>query len=337
MASGLGKTLASKWLDMVSKRQMVELLSSSRLFYKSHTWNPMSPKDAKPFICAHNKAIRTALGKHNRTSSANVSDSSLATYDFPMAAQILRRKRLLYLPRVLQNAPLELRAELQTLPVSPHSWKGIILEDLEWLADFSDDLTKLGSPRAEPARWEAYMVANKSRWRRIVKQATSEVQKADAENELKVTDLSFSCIACGEAYDTPAGLRLHMTRYHDLLSLSTWYINDDCICPICLKSFHTATKLQDHLGANRVSVCLKQCVIRNIPRLSREQVDTSLIKMAWERKSNRQKGFHPKYHIAPPTRAQGPVEPMMLGPVDPRPTISYLGGRSPCCVAGEGS
>ena len=229
-------------------------------------------------------------------------------------------------------APQQLMAVLRMSHDQAGTWKALVLDDLEWLANLAHpSIEKLGLPRECPAAWQAFITAQPKQWKRMVRDAIRSNPCIELrEHQICTESDVFECPACDQSFDSDRGRKLHMINYHKLWTVSLWYVTPSLTCPVCLKYVHTMTKLRDHLGANgRTSVCAKQCVLRQYPKIRPDQMCHVLQVLADERSANNVAGFHKKYNFAPSFAVPGPLEPMYRGPIDPRSTIEFLGTRVP--------
>ena len=137
----------------------------------------------------------------------------------------------------------------------------------------------------------------------------------------------FERPACHDVATTAKGHLLHLISKHSYRRRSSWYLNEESVCRICMTDFHCMSKLALHLQAcnGKVSRCLHQLTLSQ-PKCTEMQAEHHQDIMSQERKVNVQAGNNVTYFEKPPKPLAGPLPQVLHGVCDFRAT--YLEGEA---------
>ena len=325
MSDGLSRSLAANWMDLVYKRQLISLLSTSRLFHNAHIWEPLNKSLFTSVHHAHAKAVRTALGKTFFKDVANTPDKLLWTYGFDKPGTILRRKRLLYLPRLLVDAPRELRSWIAANSDTHGSWGSLVVGDLVWMWHRCEELGTLPGPSSDMPAWERRIVCLGKRWNLLVKHVCAGCHDEDSDapvvNSADVEEESglirpVECPYCGLTFGLGNSLTSHLRKHHGYRCLAHFHLNTSGDCFSCLKRFHNPIRLREHFADS--SRCLRSLVLEGHQRNSQEVTDEIAQVAKLHCSSLLKGGRYAAFAARPVVQLPGPCPPLRSGPWNDR-------------------
>eukprot|EP00973_Karenia_brevis_P014898 2033769-Karenia_brevis.AAC.1 len=179
----------------------------------------------------------------------------------PSVECILRRRRLLYAPKLLKHAPPSLQAMLQTIhtprgPVMP-PWSKQLVDDMRILKQyFTIKLIEMPDPLMQPQAWAVLMTEFPQEWRMLVVEYIDfHSPFTERSREEVVPHLSrHRCSVCANApvFKHAKALASHMRSKHGVRSDMNKYIGDTGVCPVCGTDFHNRVRLLAHVSDMRV-------------------------------------------------------------------------------------
>ena len=119
-------------LPVATKLMFAESLAQPKLFYNCEIWDHLTQPQINMLDSALGRRYRSVLGK-SRLNQGQLppADEVAAEVGKPVALEVLRRQRLMYLPRLLNGAPKALLALLQADSHYPDSFFNRIVADFE--------------------------------------------------------------------------------------------------------------------------------------------------------------------------------------------------------------
>ena len=270
------------------------------------------------------------------------------------AAEILSAARLKFLPRLLKHGPAVLLALLSSGDAAaPAQWKGALAADLAWLGIHSS-VKFAADPEARVEEACAMAAAGHKRWAARVDEASESARmgrrnRTEARLGEEVVMRAICAAGMGRPAQAPApappaadppGIRcpdcarllrgsralgLHRYRAHGIRAEARCYV-DGTACPVCVREFHTRTRLVAHLskdgpraarnrGETEGGGCLPQLRLLQAP-LDPEQVGQL---DGAEQERRRSAGRYDRLAHLPAHRLPGPVPPPPPEPEPPPP------------------
>ena len=136
---------------------------SSRLLSNGQSWGPLTPAQLRPVHAVYSEVLRIIMGKQGVEEADRLLDECLySPHTRYLTVELhLRKKRLIFVDRVLLFGSQLLKAALQMEAMSDHSWAGLIRADFMWLVGRHRSLKALPPPFAEGvAVWGSYILFN---------------------------------------------------------------------------------------------------------------------------------------------------------------------------------
>eukprot|EP00973_Karenia_brevis_P017885 2456427-Karenia_brevis.AAC.1 len=161
---------------------------------------------------------------------------------------IMRRQRLLYLPRLLQHGPPSLAAMLQaTAGDKAMRWACLIKDDLIALQKgVPEKLEQLPSPVDDPQPWYNLIADYGGQWCQLVKMlhyTESACDRRTLEHHstfgLAHVFVCRECPAPHPSFYTQKALASHERVKHGRRNKYRLYIDEGGICPVCKTDLHT--------------------------------------------------------------------------------------------------
>jgi hypothetical protein len=273
---------STKYFPVLMRKQLATVFLVSTLAYNAHIWGAMTPAQEQVLSVAYYKVIRKILG----VGIKHVSNHVLLTYGIMPAFQVfMSLRRLVYLSRIIRDAPISLKALIQATADGEQSYAVTIRNDLLWLWNSVPELQEvMPAPcNTNGAMWELF-VAQKSSdsWKALVAKAVecsiSACETGSVCSDL-LPDTIFTCLTCSECglvFANERGLKMHCQLMHGAKSITRSYAEASGSCTTCLKVFHTRLRLQIHLrknfGAHIEASCLAEMWRRGLPPISEERI-----------------------------------------------------------------
>ena len=134
----LAPVLGSRWIDSSKKPGLISTLMTTKLLSNGQTWRPAPDNQIKILEVAMSKMIRRAERKYRAESGSTAAIPDLQLYvpftSYLPIKTISRKKRLQYLVRFLNSAPVSLRAAVQLeAQATQPGWCGLVRDDLLWI------------------------------------------------------------------------------------------------------------------------------------------------------------------------------------------------------------
>ena len=164
--------LANKGLFTTAKVTIVEAVVLNKLFFGAQARPALPQGKTRKLIAFYHKAVRAATGLLSNQHEHIPNSTALAVARLPPLEWQLRRKRLIYLPKLLAEAPkFVVQLMLNEDRYCKDSWLHIVHQDAQCLRQYSpDELHNL----PEACSWQQLFtfVTSQSRvWRRAVDKA----------------------------------------------------------------------------------------------------------------------------------------------------------------------
>eukprot|EP00929_Paragymnodinium_shiwhaense_P091268 TRINITY_DN51294_c0_g1_i3.p1 TRINITY_DN51294_c0_g1~~TRINITY_DN51294_c0_g1_i3.p1 ORF type:complete len:1277 (-),score=138.69 TRINITY_DN51294_c0_g1_i3:539-4315(-) len=313
--------LQSRVYTSEHKRKAVNICVASAC-YASATWSPWSNNMIAKFGAAYMKMIRLAEGKtYNPHVGKSFTDEQvLLSGRHVRARDILRLRRLQYLPRLLREAPDVLKALVQALAGVEGSWTKAAVQDLHWAWTNMDQLEELGNPMASTTLWEAFLTEWPQAWKALLRKLREKAENGEALYSDDILTCShagsYDCTQCCTTFLTPQGLSLHMIKAHGHVAAGSFYARDH-ICSWCLRDCRSRPLLVQHLrvGHRRhgTASCLHQMILHGVEPMTQEEMERALEEDRALARHNRAKGLHVARPRTPYAggRASGPLLRML--------------------------
>ena len=311
-------------------------LASSRLFFCSAVWGPLSKAQLRDLDAQAPQLLRAASRmphKDPRRTRRTDCEVLEAAKKLDVAGHI-RFQRLRYLPRLLKHGDGGLLTFCDFLWLRNAHWAALLREDFAALSKYCPD-----APREE-AEWFAMARTDPNEWRRRVNTAEARfrgdfldtLRRRTWRRELDLicgaagrppppggfhtgdAMAGFVCYECGTVLASKAAWATHRRRLHDHVPLASRFAWGSA-CAVCTTEFHTRPRLIWHLRVSRP---------RCLAALSQFFEPMDLAHMlhldAKDRASAqelRMQGLYDRAAVLPAVRLSGPALKEWDGPVDP--------------------
>eukprot|EP00929_Paragymnodinium_shiwhaense_P091267 TRINITY_DN51294_c0_g1_i1.p1 TRINITY_DN51294_c0_g1~~TRINITY_DN51294_c0_g1_i1.p1 ORF type:complete len:608 (-),score=62.21 TRINITY_DN51294_c0_g1_i1:364-1998(-) len=309
--------LQSRVYTSEHKRKAVNICVASAC-YASAVWTPWSNNMIAKFDSAYMKMIRLAENKtYNPHVGKGLNDAQVRLLGRHVRVHdLLRLRRLQYLPRLLRDAPEILRSLVQSLATVKGSWTKAAVQDLHWAWANMEQLEELGDPLVSTTTWEAFLKEWPQAWKGLLRKLR---EKAEDGHTFYTDDIhqcnavgSFDCTQCCTTFLSPQGLSLHMIKAHGHVSAGSYYARDN-ICSWCLRDCRSRPFLVQHLrvGHRRRGgqSCLHQMILHGCEPMTQEEMEEALEGDRALARYNKAKGLHVARPHTPYacSRASGPL------------------------------
>ena len=246
------QVFARKDLPQDTKLKAAQAFVDSRLLHNAATWH--RPRSFAPLEAVRRKVAARIVGT---TVADHVADKALwAVVGTLPVAEVVRYRRLRYLPALLTVAPQELLALIASCASASASWAQLVLQDLRWLRTAHVSFHGLplldAEPRPEQVRsWTQFVVADPGRWSRRVRLVFQ-----DDVARLRAEVFAVSEDPLGDAR-LAAGLQRHLLSSlapgedpDDLLTIQELGERHEHKCGECGRLFPSARLLGVHRRAH---------------------------------------------------------------------------------------
>jgi hypothetical protein len=189
-----------------------------------------------------------------------------------------------YFQRLCKYGPKALKALVQATAACEGSWAKLIVSDLKWLHNRSEDFGDLPVPEGDTLLvWQEHILKMTARrWKVCVNKVvlavrSGELPADDAEAALELgAFVCVQCEQCDSVFANSRALAMHQHKAHGRRADARNYADEDGICWHCGKCFHSRPRLQVHLSLgfkrNGDSSCLQQLITSNATCLNPEQL-----------------------------------------------------------------
>ena len=184
-------------------------------------------------------------------------DLEIRTYlRVPSIDCLIRRRRLIYLSRMLRSDVVSLQALLQCRDKNDAllPWATIVIQDFSVLTKALPRIfQEMSDPDISPDTLCRIARDQPREWKNIVGryvQFYDDIHSSQAENV--GTSTGHTCDRCARSFATLKALLAHQRKKHGDTCAVNNYIGDVSICPMCLTDFHSRVRLITHLSDTRV-------------------------------------------------------------------------------------
>ena len=246
----------SYWLKFL----FVTSLIHSRLFFNALTVTA-TPAYIKILNKAYMRVLRRCTG-HMLFDDNEISDVAVRVQaSAPSVDCILRRKRMLYLGRIVRRSPttlialLHVRHKDQRLP-----WVLLVIKDMIAMSRTVLSDYQLKHPDIGADRWRD-LLTNETKWAEYVGQVfwTESVVDAKIPAEVSIEVQALTCSICGaterKQFSNQKALLAHVRAKHGIRTEVRRYVKDG-ICPICRTDFKSRIRCIAHLSDTRRPKCM---------------------------------------------------------------------------------
>ena len=161
------KVLGSRDIGLCLKNIFLEALVLSRLLFNTHVRAP-SVAFMKSLNMIYMRALRRIAGKMRYDHTAGTDLHARQALCAPSIDCLLRRKRLLYLRRLIVDGPAVLQALLAVdAPLDPLPWTKLVIADLDSVAVLLGRAV-LQRPETNHAEWNHYLTNVGEKWNSVV-------------------------------------------------------------------------------------------------------------------------------------------------------------------------
>ena len=255
----LEKTVfAAEQIARQVRLRLAAALLFATLLYGAATWSPLPDHLVRRLESARLRAVRRIDGQVGHKNQHAISDQRLvAKYGLDSMEGLMRRLRLMYLPRLVNAAPRILLSLLQGAgdPSWQSSWAEQMVDDLEVLHAASGKLEHLPSPRHSTAEWVDLVRTSPKQWKTIVSKVkrfgAGRIQQPQPQLDHQP---AVKCPHCDQWFDTHAERQSHAASAHKDRRIERFFIGADAVCPICTKGYGTRIRAIRHLCYSAV-VC----------------------------------------------------------------------------------
>jgi hypothetical protein len=311
--------------------QVIDSIIVSSLLYNAHTWCHLSKTD----IGNIDKKLATVYASAVPKRLVRVDDVFVKLTDNQVSSLVrrhdaehqIRRKRLLFLPRILlQGCPALIQAIDATADIEG-SFSCTIRDDLLWMRKHTDKVSTLDDPRQNITSWLHFALSKE--WKNSVSQAYHD-SMGDYHDRLRLRQLhrtiasmflphfappafvkesaqpaactQYICYECGHVSDSKKAWAQHRKCVHKFVLHSRFYAPDS-ICRCCLRDFHTMPRIIRHLEETS-----PQCLAvleYNLDIIDNESIRLAEVRRIKESQYARARGYHPYKAFVPPVSVPG--------------------------------
>ena len=334
------RVFGSPLIPRAVKLRLAYSLIFSRLFYGVETWAPSSIAPLRVLEAVQTRVARriaecwvragaqpTAASMDDEAASGDRSSRSNESVRRELgmiSVQAgLRRRRLLFLPRLHIHAPDSLRALIQSTPRGqPLPWVQLLLEDLRAVKAFHAwKLHELPAPETDARAWVALASCHRGAWQQLVREATTEFRSALTCTRRHpvfaqpncADDPAITGVVCYECppearrvFSSQRAMRAHQAAAHAQRRGARNFIDNDGVCPGCGHCYGTRARAIVH--ATKVLACADAIASRGV-RLDPKHVEQLDVHDADCAKTGRRSG-HPTPLVRTPGPARGPKRPL---------------------------
>lgn len=250
----------------------------SRFSYGTESW---TFNDNRSHLHVHNALMRLLWRLLRCGPDAHLQDDEiLAATDMNSLTEILIMARLRYvgtLYKCREQVPWGLLNQ-------DLAWTTLIADDFGWMWTQLAGASTLPDPAHHFAVWESILVHRASYWKRLVKRAGAHaVRQRNNQQRVLAFHRNFvalfhqvpgeaeffpkhmnkedsgpaqdeelhACMHCQEIFKSKGGLGAHLFKTHHIVA-KVRLLFDQTSCGVCLKEFHTMSKLKSHLQRDRL-------------------------------------------------------------------------------------
>eukprot|EP00929_Paragymnodinium_shiwhaense_P059179 TRINITY_DN2962_c0_g1_i2.p1 TRINITY_DN2962_c0_g1~~TRINITY_DN2962_c0_g1_i2.p1 ORF type:complete len:1990 (-),score=421.20 TRINITY_DN2962_c0_g1_i2:153-6122(-) len=232
------------------KSRLIDTYYLSKLLFGAEHWNKLTQAQTKMLGAEYYRMHRLALGLHYVQAGRSTSAEDLADYGVVSMQVQLRKKRLLYAPKIL-SAPACLKAQVQRAARAGGGWVQLLREDMQWLRGF-DQFRHLPEPSEKTDAWESAMLLPswKKKVGEVVKSSTGldRIKQPGGATEGAVVQdsMEVAYMCCGKAFYSDRALTRHNTAKHNYEDANWRYAFPDSKCRGCCTIFHSTRRLLLH-------------------------------------------------------------------------------------------
>ena len=272
------KVFSSSRISVELRIRLACSLVFSRLLYNTQIWVVSAS------ACEHVRLINgTYMRVLRKIACCERFDASCEHNDLkvrqmlrmPSIECILRRRRLLYLCRLLRHGPESLQAILSVTSEEPCAqsmpWTSTIVADLKCIQLFySAKLSGLGCPVARAREWCVFIKSYPHEWKAIV-DGYHDVHDEFIVAKRRACDVphamrTFVCMTCVDkpAFSTAKQLAQHARARHGVRSFIDQFIDASGICPVCRQNCHSRLQVLAHCTEKRCRGKRKRAMCRDV-------------------------------------------------------------------------
>eukprot|EP00929_Paragymnodinium_shiwhaense_P023009 TRINITY_DN14510_c0_g1_i1.p1 TRINITY_DN14510_c0_g1~~TRINITY_DN14510_c0_g1_i1.p1 ORF type:complete len:1453 (+),score=255.34 TRINITY_DN14510_c0_g1_i1:1703-6061(+) len=292
--------LKSKTYSLEQKQKAIDICVASAC-YASPAWTPMTDACIGKLNSSYMKMLRMASGcQYNPYTGIGYSDEQVRRMGNHIDLNdLLRLRRLQYLPRLLCHAPLILKMMVKYLASVDGSWTMLARQDLYWAWRNCKKLEELGNPMEGTETWEKYIASYPKAWKATLAQLRRQTMQGETCWEEKAGSFKvpghYVCEECGKVCTTSQGLSLHAIRTHSRIALASFYARN-AVCGWCQRDTGCRPRLLQHLRVgqerNYQEACLTKMVLHGFMPMTMEEHKEALRGDQLLAQANRRKGLH---------------------------------------------
>ena len=253
------KILNSDDISEVFKTNLTQAFMLSRVLYNCGTWPTLYSGEITRLHAAMAKVYKFVVRSNKRQASGTINNKNniIVTTDdmifddtgFCAPFVMLIRARMLLLVRVVLHAPRALRVVLAAASGAKRSWIRAVQNDLDWLANTTEELRFLGELsfllRVEWIR------DNASTFRRLLAKVANNGEYSKkhcwaSTKSMRQVDTEFACPHCDLKFDSKQAMSVHNYRQHgSVRAIRSRVSTHHCIA--CLQYFGSIERVVCHL------------------------------------------------------------------------------------------
>ena len=264
------KVFGSNQISVYIRMKFFETLVSSRLFYGTELWiicSSSSHAAVKRLNKVYMQVARRICDCARYGQSQCLSDLEVRKKLGISSIEVrLRKRRLMYMSRLLVHGPASLKALLAVRAGVSETdkrppWTEQIIDDLKILKQYHYiALDALPMPDSDPYAWLNLMHDFPSAWRELIDKyvmSESVFDEAKHDRALAASKVAvggaFSCSMCCPAvgFKSQKALDQHQRRFHNIRSEIPAYIDDSGVCPACGVHLFARAKVITHACETR--------------------------------------------------------------------------------------
>ena len=264
----LSKTVfASACFSTEGKLAIAWSLIFSRLFYNTHTWSRVYGRAIDIISNVYHRVLRRIL-QTPRFGSTTLLDSEVrAQLAVPSASEVIKVKRLKYLPRLANASFMPLDAILQashsgkSMPWTETVWQDVVEMQTRLKHNFSEcdsptrgDNFLFNVTRSYPKEWKLLVAKFQDClvYDNIEQCRVAKLHRAMNTTPAVVSVGAFVCSDCpGKSFSSEKALLQHKHIMHNRMSCIPSRVGDWSVCPVCDTDFHSRSRLIAHLSDRR--------------------------------------------------------------------------------------
>jgi len=300
----------SKHIALNTRTLLANSLIFTRLYFNICTWSCITSAQMSLFQNFHMIVLRSIYGFNHKMPTKDLDIQKSVNILPPYIA--FRLKRLIYLPRLINYAPLALKASIAILQNNKDSWYNLITEDLLWLASQSQKMSGFVMSDFLSESFQSFLFS--SAWKTAVYSACDDLLKQtlaepSIPSPVTATFHPVQCKVCSTWLRNSHQLSGHLGRVHKIRHISRIYAHNSGVCRICLKGFHNRARLIHHLRQSSYT-CLMQYEVNSLA-LTQSQITEFDLEDRIAAAAAKRSGFSKLHAVAPMVQFSGPLRPLI--------------------------